>query len=86
MGADNQAEKVIERIDRERDTFRLLAELRESGWSVGVHNDYRQGGKLWTFWLFTHPAGLFVKGEGATDLDALMQCSEAASKVFAPSP
>jgi hypothetical protein len=65
---------------------RTLAELRESGWRVAVHNDYRINGEDMTFWLLTHSAGLFVKGEGRTDMDALMECASQASKIFAPSP
>lgn len=56
----------------------LLKELREAGWMVAVHNDYRQDGAFMTFWLFTHPQGFFVKGEGADDMLALRQCVDAA--------
>lgn len=38
---------------------------------VAVHNDYRKGKKLFTFWLMTGPNGRFLKGEGATDTIAL---------------
>jgi hypothetical protein len=31
---------------------------------VAVHNDYRQGGELKTFWLMTHPSGRYVQAEG----------------------
>lgn len=62
-----------------------LADMRGAGWSVGVHNDYRAGDEAMTFWLLTHPAGLYVKGEGRTDAEALAQCAEQARK-FAPSP
>lgn len=37
---------------------------------VAVHNDYRLGGVLHTFWLFTK-GDLAAKGEGKTDLVAL---------------
>lgn len=50
---------------------KLLKALRDSGWRVAVHNDYRIDGEDHTFWLFTHSSGLFVKGEGKTDMDAL---------------
>jgi hypothetical protein len=44
--------------------------LRSLGWSVAVHNDYKQDGKSYTFWLFT--SGIrCAKGEGRTDDDAL---------------
>jgi len=49
----------------------MLRILRENGWMVGVHNDYRQGGKLMTFWLFTHPSGRWLKGEGESDESAV---------------
>ena len=49
----------------------ILAKLREAGWSVAVHNDYRLGGVAHTFWLFTHADGRWAKGEGATDFEAL---------------
>jgi len=49
--------------------------LRKRGWMVAVHNDYRIGGELHTFWLFTK--GHFcAKGEGRTDADALAQVSQ----------
>lgn len=48
----------------------LPDDLRRNGWSVAAHNDYRQGGKSFTFWLVTKD-GRAVKGEGLTDIDAL---------------
>jgi len=45
-------------------------DIRAKGWMVGVHNDYRQGGELFTFWLFTKEDRA-VKGEGKTDAEAL---------------
>lgn len=54
--------------------FELLTDLRRAGWKVAVHNDYSYKGQVFTFWLFTHGTGVFVKGEGATDLDALRDC------------
>lgn len=53
-------------------------DLREAGWVVAVHNDYRIGGKRMTFWLLTKevPGSQFplcLKGEGATDREALDQ-------------
>lgn len=53
-------------------SFNLLDRLRADGWMVAVHNDYRQDGKLMTFWLFTRE-GFAVKGEGETDAEALAQ-------------
>jgi hypothetical protein len=53
----------------------MLDALRAEGWSVAVHNDYRQGPEKtrMTFWLLTHESGVWCKGEGATDEDALAQ-------------
>jgi hypothetical protein len=82
MDVDNQ----VDRIDARENTFRILEELRESGWRVAIHNDYRIGLAESTFWLLTHPSGIYVKGEGRSDLAALTQCAEAASKIFKPSP
>jgi hypothetical protein len=53
----------------------LLDQLRQAGLSVAVHNDYRQGGEPMTFWLFTHPDGYWLKGEGKSDLEALQVVS-----------
>lgn len=49
----------------------LLERFRADGWSVAVHNDYEQGGESRTFWLLTHPDGIYTKGEGYTDQEAL---------------
>jgi hypothetical protein len=49
----------------------LLRAMRGRGWRVAVHNDYSMGGEAYTFWLFTHPNGSYVKGEGKSDLEAL---------------
>jgi hypothetical protein len=58
-------------------------QLRAAGWSVAVHNDYRLHGEPHTFWLWTHPDGRWIKGEGRTDAAALEQCAIA---IAAPSP
>lgn len=50
-------------------------DIRAKGWIVAVHNDYRLGGELHTFWLFTKH-GRCVKGEGLTDAEALNQVRE----------
>jgi len=64
---------------RERDAARqeverlreaLPDDIRERGWTVAVHNDYRQNGISHTFWLFTRN-GVAIKGEGRTDAEAL---------------
>ena len=44
--------------------------LRKRGWSVAVHNDYRQHGESFTFWLFTK-GDRCARGEGRTDTEAL---------------
>lgn len=49
-----------------------LQRLRHAGWSVAVHNDYTMEGIRMTFWLFTHTSGVWAKGEGTSDLYALM--------------
>ena len=46
-------------------------DLRERGWLVAVHNDYKLHGELYTFWLFTK-GNQCAKGEGRTDDEALM--------------
>jgi hypothetical protein len=38
---------------------------------VAVHNDYRLRGETFTFYLFTHKSGLWAKGEGRSDLEAI---------------
>lgn len=45
-------------------------DLRAAGWTVAVHNDYRQGDLPHTFWLLTKD-GRAVKGEGLSDQMAL---------------
>jgi hypothetical protein len=49
----------------------ILKRLRDAGWMVAVHNDYRLNGQFHTFWLFTHASGVWAKGEGLSDEDAL---------------
>lgn len=56
-------------------SLRALGELREAGWVVAVHNDYRLNGKPHTFWLFTHEDGRWIKGEGDRDGVALEACA-----------
>jgi hypothetical protein len=51
----------------------MLHLLRGAGWMVAVHNDYRQNGNLMMFWLFTHPSGRLIKGEGNSDTEAVAQ-------------
>jgi hypothetical protein len=54
----------------------MLSKLRGYGWSVAVHNDYRQDGESHTFWLFTRADRRWIKGEGRTDYDALQAALE----------
>lgn len=51
----------------------MLKTLRGLDWRVAVHNDYRLNGEDYTFWLFTHFSGEWLKGEGRTDIEALKQ-------------
>lgn len=60
----------------DKETLRLsvyLKSIREAGWSVAVHNDYKLDGSSMTFWLFTHGNGRWIKGEGRTDVEAIEQ-------------
>lgn len=56
-------------------------DIREEGWVVAVHNDYRLHGVAHTFWLFTK-GDRNLKGEGRTDAAALNQVRH---QLFAPS-
>lgn len=47
-------------------------DIREEGWVVAIHNDYRLKGIAHTFWLFTK-GDRNLKGEGLTDAAALTQ-------------
>lgn len=58
----------------EAEGIAALRALRSDGWTVAVHNDYRLNGEPHTFWLFTHPSGRWLKGEGRTDGIALRSC------------
>jgi hypothetical protein len=51
-------------------------DIRQEGWMVAVHNDYRLNGVFHTFWMFTRGSRC-VKGEGRTDAEALDQVREA---------
>lgn len=65
---------------REREKH-IIETLRGEGWMVAVHNDYRLGGVLHTFYLFTHPSGVWAKGEGESDYTALVEAAlDAASR------
>ena len=48
-----------------------LRALRAGRWTVAVHNDFRLNDEPYTFWLFTHPDGRWIKGEGTSDLVAV---------------
>ena len=64
--------------------MKSLTRLRALGWSVAVHNDYKSNGLPMTFWLFTHPNGLWVKGEAASDEEALEECLNIALAIPCP--
>lgn len=68
------AERFKEALSHAKDEVRdaLADDIREAGWAVAVHNDYRQNGRDHTFWLFTR-GDRNVKGEGFTDAEALNQ-------------
>jgi hypothetical protein len=74
-GLDDQTRKAADMLEadarREVALAEALAALRADGWSVAVHNDYRLNGEPHTFWLFTHPNGTWLKGEGRTDEEAV---------------
>lgn len=82
-----RAERDVARraiVDDALDAFDMLTLLRGAGWRVAVHNDYRQHGQEWTFWLLTHPNGRWIKGEGVSDalaLDQAMRNSRALSPI-----
>jgi hypothetical protein len=71
---------ITERDDAAAERERLVAaspdDLREQGWAVAVHNDYRLNGERFTFWLLTR-GDRCVKGEGRTDADALNEIRRA---------
>jgi hypothetical protein len=54
---------------------RIVEELRAKGWLVGSHNDYTTAVGPRTYWMFTHSCGVWIEGDGATDLEALMTCA-----------
>ncbi|CAH1689439.1 conserved hypothetical protein [Hyphomicrobiales bacterium] len=50
----------------------ILDRLRQEGWTVASHCDVvGSNGKSTSVWLFTHPCGLYLRGEGATDCEAI---------------
>lgn len=60
-----------------------VGELRKAGWSVAVHNDYRQDGESKTFWLFTRGSQC-AKGEGRTDSEAIDEVEQAIGDLAKP--
>lgn len=70
MSEDIKVAEVVAREGGERLSVKLM---RNRGWSVAVHNDYKIQDKWFTFWLFTHPDGRYVKGEGVTDEEAIRE-------------
>ena len=56
----------------------FLTMLRSWGWVIGSHNEYyvhRPEGPplIRSYWMFTHPVGYFVEGDGATDIEAIRE-------------
>ena len=52
---------------REETVDAVLKDLRKNGWMVAIHNDYRQDGKYYTFWLMTSNDGRYLKGESSME-------------------
>lgn len=50
-----------------------LKYLRRNGYTVAVHNDYRQNGNLCTFWILIDSEGMSYKGEGNSDEEAFSE-------------
>ena len=67
--AGERNEKIIPEVDASAESS--ADDLRELGWIVAVHNDYRYHGVDFTFWLFTELGGRWIKGEGTSDAEAL---------------
>jgi hypothetical protein len=76
------ADEFMERDLEARGMSELLRLLRREGWRVAVHNDYEQNGQLFTFWLLTYGSWC-VKGEAATDYEALRICRAEIDKLKA---
>ena len=55
--------------------------LRDRDWMVAVHNDYRQNGKTYTFWLMVK-GETAIKGEGETDSEALKQILKRVDEMY----
>ena len=50
----------------------ILDRLRQEGWSVASHFDViAPNGKSTSVWLLIHPCGVYLRGEGATDSEAI---------------
>lgn len=58
-----------------------LYSLRNAGWRVAVHNEYRLKGKDYTFWLLTK-GDLCAKGEGRDDDEALKNVEAEVSRIM----
>jgi len=70
-----ELKQLLAALERAEEVEKALPDdLRAKGWTVAVHNDYRQHGLHRTFWLLTNKeSGSFLKGEGMTDAVALDQ-------------
>jgi hypothetical protein len=79
-GRKESRDRVPDTSELSLQAFAVLGRLRDAGWVVAVHNDYRQGGTLHTFWLFTK-GDRCAKGEGRSDAEALSAAAVAAKLV-----
>ena len=45
--------------------------LKERGWLIAVHSQHKRDGLPYSSWLFIHPNGRWIKGEGHSDEQAV---------------
>ena len=62
------------------DLQELHDKLHQLGWSIASHHDMQVRGRLRTFYLLTHPSGIWVKGDGPDQLTALTRAYTAAQQ------
>lgn len=61
-------------------SFEMFVKMRQDGWTLAVHTDYRLNGKPHTFYLWTHEeTDRFVNGEAVSDYLAMELCLDAAA-------
>ena len=78
--ARTSTRRAIREVPAPLEAWEILEGLRERGWSVAVHNDYRIHGQHMTFWLLRR-GDFAAKGEGPTDVDALEEASNEAARI-----